>query len=424
MHGQGRLAAGGGAAAAWSQHGWSRAVPLEACGTACMPLHAPPIWACLPCCPMQLILADEDMAIDVGSIMVSGALRAGGPDCRLASRITLTFRPQSGVDLYNMVGGGRVWCFSAMGQHVGAVRSLVQSRWPAHVRAGGHSMAAPACAAAARRQQPHPTPPPLQASGLGAQDGQLYSHTNPRGFSTAPSRNSPLRCPTPTPLACRPSGCRRAANWTFMASCSPQPGRAWPRWVPLPWTGLSRCSVGCADQPASVPPPAPASPASQPLSLTARLPLLPAPRPPTPEPRLSSCKTLYRAGRRASRWWSPQPSGRTSRWVGGACHPVLCACRPVLGACRRPGGRTVHAPAGGQQPSACLPPPVSVHRAHRCPGKCCARAGEPSEVVTVSSSAAQALAAMPGSLLLVLRRRTRTRWSPFLVCPPMAAPCT
>ena len=37
---------------------------------------------------MQLILADEDMAIDVGSIMVSGALRAGGPDCRLASRIT------------------------------------------------------------------------------------------------------------------------------------------------------------------------------------------------------------------------------------------------------------------------------------------------------------------------------------------------
>ncbi|PRW44355.1 G8 domain-containing [Chlorella sorokiniana] len=50
----------------------------------------------------ELILADEDMAIDVGSIMVSGALSAGGPDCRLTSRITLTFHPQSGVDIYNM----------------------------------------------------------------------------------------------------------------------------------------------------------------------------------------------------------------------------------------------------------------------------------------------------------------------------------
>ncbi|KAI7839068.1 hypothetical protein COHA_007210 [Chlorella ohadii] len=50
----------------------------------------------------ELILADEDMAIDVGSIMVSGALRAGGPDCRLASRITVTFHPQPGVDVYNM----------------------------------------------------------------------------------------------------------------------------------------------------------------------------------------------------------------------------------------------------------------------------------------------------------------------------------
>ena len=58
---------------------------------------------------MQLILADEDMAIDVGSIMVSGALRAGGPDCRLASHITFTFHPQSGVDVYNMVGGGWAW---------------------------------------------------------------------------------------------------------------------------------------------------------------------------------------------------------------------------------------------------------------------------------------------------------------------------
>ncbi len=64
-----------------------------------------PTFHCLPFLlpPMQLILADEDMAIDVGSIMVSGALRAGGPDCRLASRITFTFHPQPGVDVYNMV---------------------------------------------------------------------------------------------------------------------------------------------------------------------------------------------------------------------------------------------------------------------------------------------------------------------------------
>ena len=59
---------------------------------------------------MQLILADEDMAIDVGSIMVSGALRAGGPDCRLASRITVTFHPQPGVDVYNMVSIAGVIC--------------------------------------------------------------------------------------------------------------------------------------------------------------------------------------------------------------------------------------------------------------------------------------------------------------------------
>lgn len=66
--------------------------------------------SCLPIpppSPPQLILADEDMAIDVGSIMVSGALRAGSPDCRLTSRITLTFHPVSGVDIYNMVGPGR-----------------------------------------------------------------------------------------------------------------------------------------------------------------------------------------------------------------------------------------------------------------------------------------------------------------------------
>eukprot|EP00887_Chlorella_sp_A99_P004850 scaffold4.g4850.t1 len=46
----------------------------------------------------ELILADEDMAIDLGSVLVDGALRAGSPTCRLASRLTLTFHPQQGVD--------------------------------------------------------------------------------------------------------------------------------------------------------------------------------------------------------------------------------------------------------------------------------------------------------------------------------------
>lgn len=57
----------------------------------------------------QLILADEDLALELGSIVVAGALRAGGPDCRLASRLTLTFRPQPGVDTFNMVGCGGGW---------------------------------------------------------------------------------------------------------------------------------------------------------------------------------------------------------------------------------------------------------------------------------------------------------------------------
>ena len=56
--------------------------------------------------PYQLILADEDMALEVGSILVSGALRAGGPDCRLAARLTLTFRSLPGIDPLNMVGEG------------------------------------------------------------------------------------------------------------------------------------------------------------------------------------------------------------------------------------------------------------------------------------------------------------------------------
>jgi hypothetical protein len=59
---------------------------------------------CLPC--LQLIFADEDMFIDVGSIVVSGALRAGGPNCRLAYRLTLTFRSVPGIDPFDMVGGG------------------------------------------------------------------------------------------------------------------------------------------------------------------------------------------------------------------------------------------------------------------------------------------------------------------------------
>ncbi|KAI3430644.1 hypothetical protein D9Q98_005237 [Chlorella vulgaris] len=50
----------------------------------------------------ELIFADEDMALDVGSIVVNGALRAGGPSCRLASRLTLTFHSLSGIDTFNM----------------------------------------------------------------------------------------------------------------------------------------------------------------------------------------------------------------------------------------------------------------------------------------------------------------------------------
>ncbi|KAL4433088.1 hypothetical protein ABPG77_006515 [Micractinium sp. CCAP 211/92] len=50
----------------------------------------------------ELIFAEEDMALDVGSLVVGGALRAGGPSCRLASRLTLTFHPVAGIDPLNM----------------------------------------------------------------------------------------------------------------------------------------------------------------------------------------------------------------------------------------------------------------------------------------------------------------------------------
>ena len=64
---------------------------------------------------LQLIFADEDMFIDVGSIVVCGALRAGGPKCRLASRRTLTFRSVPGIDPFDMVGGccGGRWAVGA-----------------------------------------------------------------------------------------------------------------------------------------------------------------------------------------------------------------------------------------------------------------------------------------------------------------------
>jgi hypothetical protein len=42
----------------------------------------------------------------VGSIIVSGAMRAGGPTCRLASRLTLTFHALPGINPIDMV---RLW---------------------------------------------------------------------------------------------------------------------------------------------------------------------------------------------------------------------------------------------------------------------------------------------------------------------------
>ncbi|KAI3428632.1 hypothetical protein D9Q98_007455 [Chlorella vulgaris] len=50
----------------------------------------------------ELIFADEDMALDVGSIIVSGAMRAGGPTCRLASRLTLAFHALPGINPIDM----------------------------------------------------------------------------------------------------------------------------------------------------------------------------------------------------------------------------------------------------------------------------------------------------------------------------------
>ncbi len=44
------------------------------------------------------------MALEVGSIVVYGTLRAGSPTCRLTSRLTFTFHPVAGIDPFNMVG--------------------------------------------------------------------------------------------------------------------------------------------------------------------------------------------------------------------------------------------------------------------------------------------------------------------------------
>ena len=56
----------------------------------------------------QLILADESMALDVGSIVVGGALLAGGPTCRLNSRLTFTFHPVAGIPSFYRVRWR--WC--------------------------------------------------------------------------------------------------------------------------------------------------------------------------------------------------------------------------------------------------------------------------------------------------------------------------
>lgn len=50
------------------------------------------------------------MALDVGSIVVLGALRVGSPTCRLTSRITFTFHRVPGIDPFNMVRQPAVCC--------------------------------------------------------------------------------------------------------------------------------------------------------------------------------------------------------------------------------------------------------------------------------------------------------------------------
>jgi hypothetical protein len=80
---------------------------MQALAPACpSPLIPPAPFPSLPSNAPQLILADEDMALEVGSIVVKGALRAGGPDCRLTSRLTLTFHSVPGIDPSDMVGLG------------------------------------------------------------------------------------------------------------------------------------------------------------------------------------------------------------------------------------------------------------------------------------------------------------------------------
>lgn len=256
-----------------------------------------PTFHCLPFLlpPMQLILADEDMAIDVGSIMVSGALRAGGPDCRLASRITFTFHPQPGVDVYNMVC---VTCRS-----VGVHFALV-------------AIHRPPIACTCMHVQPASAPHCLTltaASTLFHLLARSTGHLGAEGRRAGPARQAVH--PNLDPPG---SGAYSARACAFVVGLG---------WATPP---LSAFLV---------------QPLHSPDHATHCAPLLPSlRRPPMRARPRCSCRTQCAAGGRGSRWWSQPPSGRTSRSIEradgigvGAALEVACECHATAAhAAQRP----------------------------------------------------------------------------------------
>lgn len=58
----------------------------------------------------QLIFADQDVSMNVGSFMVDGQLRIGSPTCRFNSRVVITFSRSSGSPVTDADFGLQVCC--------------------------------------------------------------------------------------------------------------------------------------------------------------------------------------------------------------------------------------------------------------------------------------------------------------------------
>ena len=141
----------------WCVWWWEGGASAWTCTDACLNACFDPL--CDSYLP-QLILADEDVALEVGSILVAGALRAGGPGCRLASRLTITFHALPGLDPTLVVSGCSCGVGVCLGEGWGGLRAGGRALLQRSARA---VTAARACTPPA--PPTHTTTPTRRASG-------------------------------------------------------------------------------------------------------------------------------------------------------------------------------------------------------------------------------------------------------------------